>query len=211
MSPPAEPHSPREAPPPTPPRWRTSHLWAALFLFSTAAIAALKLSEAIDSPVGFILFAASMFLLVPMIRAMAHERTGRGSAAGVAYARRMAFFAMLYIVDLGIAIAVDRSVGVRGWYTVLFALLPTLPILGMIWAMGRYLIEETDEFQRYRSAMAALIGLGVLLALATFAGFLEQFGLNLHPQGWLALPVWAVGMGVGRLWLARRDREGAEE
>jgi hypothetical protein len=34
------------------------------------------------------------------------------------------------------------------------AVLPALPIVGILWAIGRYLIEETDEFVRLRQMIA---------------------------------------------------------
>ena len=196
----------RPATPPTRKGVRRSHLWLGLWLAAAAAISALKIGDAIDPTTAFILFAGSMGMLIPMIRAMARENGGNATSAGTSYSKRMALFGAIYVLDLGIAIKIDDLVAMTGWTTVLFALLPTVPILGMIWAMARYLIEEKDEFLRYRAAMAALIGLGVLLALATFVGFLERFGLDLHPEGWFALPVWAMGMGAGRAWLARSDR-----
>jgi hypothetical protein len=190
----------------TAPGPRSARVWAGLVLVAAAAIVTLKVTGAIDRTTAFILFAVSMGLLLPMVRAMTRQRAGCSTVASVGYWRRMVLFGSLYALDLGIAIAVDEAVGVRGWFTVLFALLPTLPILGMIWAMGRYLVDETDEFLRHRAALAALIGLGVLLAVSTFVGFLERFGLNLHPEGWFALPVWAMGMCIGQAWMARGDR-----
>lgn len=189
---------------------RGAGLWAALFALTTAIIVTLRVTDAIERTPALILFAVSMGLLIPMVRAMESRRSGCATPAGAGYSRRMVLFGSLYVLDLGIAIAVDEAIGVRGWFTVLFALLPTLPILGIIWAMGRYLVEETDEYLRYRAALAALIGLGVLLAVATFVGFLERFGLDIDVEGWFALPVWAIGMAIGRAWMARADRTADE-
>ena len=42
------------------------------------------------------------------------------------------------------------------------------------------LVEETDEYLRYRTIRSYLFGLGTLLTLATIWGFFEQFNLVFH-------------------------------
>ena len=44
----------------------------------------------------------------------------------------------------------------------LLAIIPALPIVGVFFVMGRYLIEETDEFVRLRQMIALLLGWGAL-------------------------------------------------
>ena len=59
--------------------------------------------------------------------------------------------------------------------------------------------------------LASLIGLGLVLSAGSFWGFLETFGLVPHVPGWWAVPIWAIGMGLGQAWLAWRDKAGGEE
>ena len=80
------------------------------------------------------------------------------------------------------------------------SLLPTVPTFGIIWAMARYLAEEQDEYLRHRTIMAALVALGVVLAIGIFYGFLEMFELVPHIWAWWVLPVWAIGLGLAQLW-----------
>ena len=75
------------------------------------------------------------------------------------------------------------------------ASLPSVGVLWMVYAMGRLLAEEEDEYQRHRHIRASLFGLGTLLTLATIWGFFEQFDLVPHVPTWAAVPVFALGLG----------------
>jgi hypothetical protein len=66
----------------------------------------------------------------------------------------------------------------------------------MVWAMGRLVTEETDEYLRFRYVRGSLFGLATLLTVATVWGFFEQFDLVPHAPTWLAFPVFAVGLGI---------------
>ncbi|MEM6857016.1 MAG: hypothetical protein AAF559_04020 [Pseudomonadota bacterium] len=85
-------------------------------------------------------------------------------------------------------------------------LLPTVPLLAAMGVMGRYMVEETDEYLRHRTSLAALIGLGLVLVVGTLWGFLETFELVPHIWAWWVFPVWAIGLGIGQSLLARYDR-----
>ena len=39
-----------------------------------------------------------------------------------------------------------------------------------------------------------------MLAIGSFWGFLETFELVPHVPGWWAVPIWAIGMGLGQAW-----------
>jgi hypothetical protein len=142
-----------------------------------------------------------MLLLIPMARA--HERRARekgcASPAMQAYNRRFLIASFAYVAALFAAIGATNALepaGVLAWF---LAMLPALPIVGMLWVMGRYLAEEQDEYLRSKAIGAALIATGLLLALATFWGFLETFELVPHVPGWAAVPVWSLGLGIGNL------------
>jgi len=188
---------------------RRSGLWIGLFLASTGAIAALRLTEAIDGATAFILFAAATGLLIPYARSLSRRR-GVGSAI-VRYNKGIAATSILYVLGLGLAITLDRRMELAGAAAFLVALLPVLPILGMVWVMGRYLAEEQDEYLRHKAMLASLGGLGLVLAAGSFWGFLETFGLVPHVPGWWVVPVWAIGLGAAQAWLSLRDRAGGEE
>ncbi len=188
-------------------------VWVGLFLASAGVIAALKVTDAINPTTAFLWFALSMLLLVPMIRSMKAMGPGcaSNSAAAIRYTKRIGISSALYVLGLGIAITIDRKMDLTTGLGFAIAMLPVLPIFGMIWAMGRYLVEEQDEYLRHRASMASLAGLGLLLGVASFWGFLETFDIVPHAQGWWAVPIWAIGMGLSQGWMSYRDRTGASE
>ncbi|WP_306097303.1 hypothetical protein [Qipengyuania flava] len=171
--------------------------WVALYFFSVVIIAALKLTGAIESPVCFILLAAATCLLLPLAR---RRSDGCISRAMADYNRRIVFSSLGYVLGLGIAVTLWNSYQLSDALVFAISLLPTVPTFGIIWAMARYLAEEQDEYLRHRMIMAALVALGVVLAIGIFYGFLEMFELVPHIWAWWVLPVWAIGLGVAQLW-----------
>lgn len=79
----------------------------------------------------------------------------------------------------------------------LFALLPALPVLGVIAILGRYLAEESDEFVRMRQVTGLLIAIGLTLSFCAVWGFLEIYAGA--PNVGLFNVVWIFfgGMGLG--------------
>ena len=118
----------------------------------------------------------------------------------VDYNRRIVFSSLGYVLGLGIAVTLWNSYQLSDALVFAISLLPTLPTFGIIWAMARYLAEEQDEYLRHRMIMAALVALGVVLAIGIFYGFLEMFELVPHIWAWWVLPVWAIGLGLAQLW-----------
>jgi len=122
------------------------------------------------------------------------------------YQRRVMAAATVYVFGLIAAIGANVQLHPTGALAYAVALAPALPVVGMIVAMGLYMREETDEFQRAVHAEGALWATGGLLSVATVWGFLEMFGLAAHVEVWWAFPVWAVLLGVGQLIARRRYR-----
>jgi hypothetical protein len=79
-------------------------------------------------------------------------------------------------------------------------------VLGIVWLMARYLAEEPDEYLRHLAVTSALIGLAIVLVVATVWGFLENLGLVGHVWSWYAVPLFAVAYALGRAWLKARGR-----
>lgn len=176
--------------------------WAGLYLVSSGIIVMLKLTDAIPATVAMILFAGAMGLLIPLVRA--GERRNCANPVMVRYNRRFLAACFGYVLGLGIAIALWNIYEPSGPVVFAIALLPTIPTFAMIWAMGRYLVEETDEYLRYRTVRAAIMSLGGVLTIGIFWGFLEMFELVPHIWAWWVLPVWAGGLGVAQLWMKVR-------
>jgi len=124
------------------------------------------------------------------------KETGNFSSAMGTYNRRMMVAAAIYTVGLFGAIWVHDAIHPDGVLAFAIAFLPSIGVLLMVYAMGRLLAEEEDEYQRHRHIRASLFGLGTLLTIATIWGFFEQFDLVPHIPGWAAVPVFAIGLGI---------------
>jgi len=181
---------------------RTAGLWAIAFLVAMFATAwFLKSGKIVAAPWGLAVMILPMLLLIPMVRATERmqRETGCASAVVARYNRRMLVASFAYVVGLGGALLLFRQHDAAKSYAALLALLPTLPVFGMIWAMARYVIEEKDEYLRARTVNAALIATGLLLAVATFWGFLTTFEVAPAVPMWTAVPTWCLGLGLGHL------------
>jgi hypothetical protein len=144
---------------------------------------------------------APMLLLIPMIKS-AEKSAAKSNALSHAaknYNRRSLIWAFSYVLLLFAAISIDQYFELRGPVKWLVAALPSLPIFFFIWAVGRYLTEEQDEYVRMRQVRHALFATGLLLGIATFWGFLETFQLVPHIPGWAAVPLWALGLALSQL------------
>ena len=187
--------------------------YGGLMLAAFAVVAGLRIGDAINGATGFILMAAAMLLLIPLVwTSMAKQRrSGVLSPAVTRYTRRFLIASFAYVLGLGIAVRLNAQMELDGVVAFGVALLPVIPILGMVWTMGRYLVEETDEYLRYRAMIANIVGLGAVLSIGSFWGFLETFDIVPHVPGWWAVPIWAIGLGVGQCGMALRDRAGTDQ
>ena len=147
-----------------------------------------------------------MALTILLIRALQAKAQALGCAspAMLRYNRRMIVGGIAYMALFFFAVFAFKHWHVRGPLLWGLALTAALPVLGMIWAMARLLIEESDEYLRARMVHQALCGTGVLLVLATVWGFLEQFALVPHVPAWAAIPIFAIGLGVSQLFRGGR-------
>lgn len=80
------------------------------------------------------------------------------------------------------------------------AILPALPIIGIFGAIGRYLVEEQDEYVRMLMVRQILWASAFTLSLATTWGFLDNFGLVGRIDGYWIVCVWYVGLGLGSVY-----------
>ena len=172
---------------------------------SLGIIAALWSTGAVTTGTAALLLVIPVVLAVNFVRAVrsAERPLGADSPALGRYNMAILVFSLLYMAGLLIALRVHQS-GPAAPIMFAATLLPTLPALGIVWAVFRYLAQESDEYLRMRAASAALAGLGVVLVLGTLYGFLETFGLAPHIWAWWVLPVWAMGMGLGQMVQQRR-------
>jgi hypothetical protein len=92
----------------------------------------------------------------------------------------------------------------KGWMSYSLAALPSFPIVAMIVVVGRYLAEETDEFERDQTVRSILWGTGALLAVSTYLSFLREFGWTGHAPFLIELTVFCWAVVIAR-WHYRRS------
>jgi hypothetical protein len=75
------------------------------------------------------------------------------------------------------------------------AALPALSVIAIFVLVGRYLVEEQDEYLRTRMIRQILWATGITLAITTMWGFMEDAGLPHIPMFYVAV-LWFAGLGV---------------
>lgn len=183
-------------------------VWATVFGLGLVLTGWLERSGRIAWPWNAVLVAGFALSLVLLRQSSVAHAALRGSDTPAlrAYNRRTLVWALSYIVLLGLALTARNTWHPQGPVLWLLALLPSLPIAYYVWSLWRYVAEETDEYQRMRQIQAALIATGVLLVVATVWGFLETFAVAPHAEGWWAVAIWAIGLGLGNVFQGLRDR-----
>jgi len=124
------------------------------------------------------------------------------------YNRRVIILSVTYAVVLVSAVYAFKNQLISGPATWVVAVLPALPIIGIFVAIGRWLVEETDEYLRMLMIRQTLWASGFSLSLATLWGFLENFDLVGHIESYYVAVLWFAGLGLGSLMnrLTMRDR-----
>ena len=124
------------------------------------------------------------------------------------YNNRILVLSVVYALCLFAAVYLFKQDKITGPLAWAVALAPALPVIGFFVTIGRYLVEERDEYLRDQMVRQALIATGLAMAVATAWGFLENFGLVPHVYAYAAAIVWFAGLGLGACvngLLARRD------
>ncbi len=119
------------------------------------------------------------------------------SAAWVRYNWRVVWLSLAYATFLIAAVYGFKHQLVPSLLKYPVAVLPALPIVGIFGAMGRYLVEEQDEYVRMLMVRQMLWASGFALSCATVWGFLDNFGLVGHADGYWVVIAWFFGLGIG--------------
>lgn len=113
------------------------------------------------------------------------------------YNWRVIWLSLLYAFFLIAAVYGFKHQLVPSPIKYLVAVLPALPIIGLFAAIGRYLVEEQDEYVRMLMVRQTLWASGFTLSIATIWGFLDNFELVGHVDGYWVAVVWFFGLGIG--------------
>ena len=134
-----------------------------------------------------------------------------GSAAKKRYERDVIITMAGYVL-LTFAVAfLVRHGHVHGWALYVWSVLPALPIIGVIARMGRYLQEETDEYQRLVATRSILVGTAALLGSLVVNDFVRSFaGVAAFPP-FTTFVLFCAAMGIAEGVQKLRDRPAPEE
>ena len=110
---------------------------------------------------------------------------------------------MLFLVPVIWGFVHFRPTGAPAY---VLAVLPALPILGMLVVIGLYLAEETDEFVRNMQIQALLGGIGGTLAVVSVWGFLEDFAHAPRLDLFMVYPLFWVFVGISTAVVRMRYR-----
>jgi len=116
------------------------------------------------------------------------------------YNWRVLWLSLVYVVLLMGAVYGFKHQLVTGGLKYFVAMLPALPIIGIFGAIGRYLVEEQDEYVRMLMVRQTLWASGFTLSIATVWGFLDNFGLVGHVDGYWVAVLWFLGLGLGGIY-----------
>lgn len=112
------------------------------------------------------------------------------------YRRDVAQFLAAYIVVLICSSWFVKHDGAEHFYLYFWSILPAIPIIAMIVRMGRYLQEETDEFQKLMRMRSILVGTAALVGALIVDDFLRAFA---HARGFppfMLFIIFAFAMGI---------------
>ena len=179
-----------------------TRFWVAAYLIACFGSAALLKSGTLTGFPGWALFTGSFLLLIPLVRSVerAQQACGTNSVAIRTYNRRMIIGSFAYVALLLGCSAIARYYAPPASLRVVLAIIVSLPVLLMIRAMALLIKEERDEYLRMRIVEQYMIATGFLLAVSTIYGFLTAFDLAPKLDSVLVVPVWGVGLGIGRLF-----------
>ena len=113
------------------------------------------------------------------------------------YNWRIIWLSLLYCAFLLPAVYGFKHHLILGAAAWIVAILPAIPIIGIFVAIGRYLAEEQDEYVRMLMVRQTLWASGFALSCATVWGFLDNFGLVGHADGYWMVIAWFFGLGLG--------------
>ena len=123
------------------------------------------------------------------------------SPAARRYTIRLAVLMTCYVLLLLGAVWLFRHDRPSGTPAYVIAILPALPIIGVFWAVMRFLVEETDEFIRLLLVRQCLVATGFCLTVVTIWEFLQNFDLVAKGNGGFgAAFFWFFGLGIGALY-----------
>ena len=114
---------------------------------------------------------------------------------------RLSVLIVIYFFTMLFASMVFKKHMVSGILEYAVAILPGLPIIGIVWASVKLLVEEPDEFIRMLHVRKLLIATGFCLTVMTVWEFLQTFDLVTYGTNEIgAAFIWFLGLAVGAIY-----------
>ncbi|MCJ7421336.1 hypothetical protein [Sphingomicrobium astaxanthinifaciens] len=176
--------------------------WFAAMAASLLGIAVgLEYGDIDDPLLSRALLALPILFLVKAGLNAAHNvgRLGPRGRASRAYLVRMLIVSVAYVGAVFAASAlIDEGDPVTP-LSIAIAIVPGLAIAGYFYAMGRFLVEQQDEFMRMLMVRQTLVATAVAFSAASIYGFLENFGQVPHLDAYWWPITFFFGLGLGAL------------
>ena len=122
------------------------------------------------------------------------------------YERDVWRFMAAYLVVVFCSAWFVKHDGGEKFYLYFWSVIPSIPILALIVRMGRYLREETDEYQRLLVMQSLLIGTGALVGAMMVSDFLRAFAEVKGLPPFAGFVIFGVSMGITQVVQRLRDR-----
>lgn len=177
--------------------------WAWLTFAAFGAVVGLAMTGAIEGATALILMIVPAALFFQTMRSA--NRGGTGSACGAngvaqrRYRKRVMIFTSAYLLAFAVQTLLLRDASPPIALRAVLGVAPALAIIGVFWAIGRLIVEETDEFLRMLIVRQTLVATALALSLATLWGFLEAADVVVHVEAYWIAVVWLLGNLVGAI------------
>ncbi|MGA7156332.1 MAG: hypothetical protein WBY53_05775 [Acidobacteriaceae bacterium] len=128
------------------------------------------------------------------------------SAAKKRYQRDSLRWMVVYFIALLCSSWFVKHDGGQRFLVYFWSVLPSIPVLAILWRMGTYLREETDEYLRWMTMQSILVGTGVLLAAVMVSDFLRAFAHTGTLPPFAAFLIFWLGMMATQAWQWMQNR-----
>ncbi|MEM1050877.1 MAG: hypothetical protein AAGI28_02165 [Pseudomonadota bacterium] len=178
--------------------------WIGLTFGTTGAIIGLLLSGSIEGKaIAFSLMLAPLTCMCAAFVAMLNKnKAGDGNCVNKGeaqrrYIKRVAVFTSLYLASFAALTFIDELGDLPFAAKIAIGVLPGLAVCGFFWAIGRLIVEETDEFMRMLTVRQTLVASALAMSAASVWGMLETADLVPHVDAYWYSVIWFGGLAVG--------------
>jgi RsiW-degrading membrane proteinase PrsW (M82 family) len=126
------------------------------------------------------------------------------------YERDVMRFMVAYVVVVLCSSWFVKHDGQERFYLYFWSVIPALPVLGVLYRMGTYLREETDEYQRWLVMQSILVGTAALIATTVVSDFLRSFAGTEALPPFVGFLIFAAGMAGTQIVQRIRNRSNDE-